>query len=741
MNPYKSKLQFENFVFSLQKEAYGISLVQSDDINSAMFALGYLHAKDRGAQLLNNRIVAKGQVCELLVDRDEAFKIDKLMRTLDLYNHAEKEIPFIPKEDIEFLESYNSGINYYFENHKRPLTHRLLKIPFEKWKIEDTLSIMRLSGFMGLAQLQLEVEAWMIGLIQKDGDYKKVESLFSPYIDKHSKERLELIKSAHWDQDYFSNFLIADLQIPSFSASNNWACLSKKSKGNSKDELKPLHCFDPHLDCLRLPTMWYESKIQIKERTFYGITVPGVPGIVMGTNEYFTMSFTYGCMDQVDFFIEKIENQKVFSENQYFALETKRETIKRKKFEDVELKLFQTSNGSLATTISSDKNLEDGHYFSWKWTLDSGVYQVVRGLREFYTNTSADEQREAILATALSCNWIISDHKDQIIYQQTGRAPLRNSDGLLPVEGWLKENMWKGSVPPEELYYKKITAADPEGSLGSANQYCNPEKHTVVNVCKGAYRMDRISDLLESQETLSLNDMKNLQCDLYSLRSKKILDLILPFIPNSKYQVLLRGWDCRFSKHSKAATLFEEVNNRLYYKLFGDQFIGNRNFQHFLEEAPLFSNLHDKLDRVFLEPNQEEEKLWFGQAGREKWLKDELKNIVKELQETAFKVKSWKSKRNHLVLNTQLPYFLRKLLKLDVGPIFFAGTADSVNQSTTFYRESFKINSGASFRFVRDQSKPFAYTALPGGNSEKFGPHYSDQFSMWEKLKYKKVKL
>lgn len=719
--------------FELLPGEYGVQTVKAEDLTSAMTGLGYLHAKDRGLQMLTNRVVFTGRLCELLKDNADTLKIDTLMHTLDLIDSSQRDYSFLPEEDKEFLEAYCDGVNGFFQQKGRPWLHKLVRIKYEKWTPIHCLALMKLSTFMGLAQSQIELETWLIELIQKGADFGKLKSIMSPFITDYDEENLERIRSAHFNHDYSPAALPFEVPVHGLHASNNWAISGKKSQDG-----KPIHCFDPHLDCLRIPTMWYEVKIQLPTGLFAGISVSGIPGIVMGKAPNTAMSFTYGYMDMVDFFIEDFKNGEYLFEGTRMEPKVTRRTIKRKKHPNCDISLIEGAAGPLYVDphkFKSPSDLEDGYYFSWAWSGRTGVHTTVQALKRFFSAKNAHELRDGLKRVSFSCNWIITDNDDNVMFQQTGRFPKRVAEGLLPQVAWHKDNLWDGTRESDEL----ITYENPEeGFISSANNFINREDGAhAINACKGNYRNDRIREMLLSHEKFSVDDMKTMQNEVYSIRAKQMLEKLIPFLPVSSYTVNLKGWDYRYDNNSKTPHLFDEVIYRLSKELYGREFMGAQNWDHFHDKTPMLGNFHNNFDRILVDPNEEDHKVWFSEVDYETWMKTRLKKIFKELALEEMQFKKWKEHRTFVVQNAMMPESLRKIMKLDSEPTIFSGCPSAINQSTVMQRGDYQISSAASYRGIINHADQSMLTVLPGGNSEKKKKHYLDQLRLWELGKYK----
>lgn len=721
--------------FEIIKGEYGVCTVKAESLPALMTGLGYLHARDRGLQMLTNRIAFSGRICELLKDTEDTLKIDMLMHTLDLVESSKKDLSFLPEQDLDFLQAYCDGINGFFKQKSRPWLHRLLRIKFDRWQPEHTLALMKLSTFLGLAQSQIELETWLIELIQKNASFDKIKSIMHPFIKSYDEQNLERIRSTHFDYNFTPAILPFELPHQGLHASNNWAIASEKSI-----EGGPIHCFDPHLDCLRVPTMWYETKLELKGETFAGITVAGIPGIVMGKGPKTAMSFTYGYMDMVDFFIEDIKNGQYLFENARLDPTVKKRTIKRKKNPDLEVSTIEAAAGPLwidPRKLEDATTIEDGYYFSWAWSGRTGVQTTVQALRNFFFKHTAAELAEDIKKVSFSCNWIITDNDNNLIYQQSGRFPERKAEGLLPLPAWQKDNLWGGirSLDCLESYSNPAC-----GFISSANNFINKDPNQpAINACKGSYRNDRIQEMLAAHSKFSIDDMKSMQNEIFSIKAKTALERLTPFLPNSSYTVNLKGWDFRYDNNSKTPHLFEEIYYRLNRELFGREFQGAQNWDHFMDNTPMYGNFHNNFDRILLNPTPEELDLWYGVEGYEGWMTSRLKKIIKEITVEDFQFKKWKEFRTFQVQNSLMPEFLRKWFNLDSEPTVFSGCPDAINQSTVMQRGFYKITSSASYRGIINHADGTMLSILPGGNSEKKGAHYLDQLRMWELGKYKNL--
>ena len=83
---------------------------------------------------------------------------------------------------------------------------------------------------------------------------------------------------------------------PPSVGSNNWAVSSEKTASGN-----PILCNDPHLN-LTLPSIWYEMQAKTPTQNAYGVSLPGIPNIIIGFNEHVAWGQTNVGMDVSDFF-------------------------------------------------------------------------------------------------------------------------------------------------------------------------------------------------------------------------------------------------------------------------------------------------------------------------------------------------------------------------------------------------------------------------------------------------------
>ena len=136
----------------------------------------------------------------------------------------------------------------------------------------------------------------------------------------------------------------------SVSGSNNWVVSGSRTKSG-----KPFLANDPHL-VFTQPPRWYEMHLKGGRFNISGLCLAGIPMPIIGQNENIAWGFTNSMVDDMDFFIEKINPE---NENQYLYggdwqdMKIIEETIKLRNNRDTTVTIRLTHHGPIITDVHS----------------------------------------------------------------------------------------------------------------------------------------------------------------------------------------------------------------------------------------------------------------------------------------------------------------------------------------------------------------------------------------------------
>ena len=216
---------------------------------------------------------------------------------------SEEEAAALGGRARELAEAYAAGVNARLAR-GRPWELRLLGVPAEPWRPADTLLTLRLMSFVGLAQAQGDAEVVVLQALRAGVDRGEARRGSSARTSTASTTRSSRRSGPCATCRPSSR---ASRRSPACGRATTW-----RSPGASRPRARALYASDPHLEVNRLPAIWYEVVGELPDGDFRtGVTVPGVPGLVMGRTRAIAGGFTYGFADTIDFVIEEVKGRAV----------------------------------------------------------------------------------------------------------------------------------------------------------------------------------------------------------------------------------------------------------------------------------------------------------------------------------------------------------------------------------------------------------------------------------------------
>jgi penicillin G amidase len=703
--------------FRLGRTTAGVIDVHGRDDADLAAGLGYAHVHDRLVQMELVRLVAQGRLCECLKDDAANLAIDVFMRRMGFAADAEPDAQRLSPEARPLVEAYCAGVNEGLRRLRRPLELVLVGHRPRPWRPADVLMTAQIMSFVALAQSQQDMESLIVEALRKGVDRERLRELFHPHLDAVDDELVGLLQRVRLELPLLPAAVRGLAALPAVGASNNWALSPARSASGTA-----LQANDPHLDCGRLPAVWYEV-VQHTDHDFrLGASMPGLPGIVMGRNASVSFGFTYGYMDTSDLFVEEIRGGQVREAEGWSPLVRRTERVLRRKNAPVELTVCSTPRGLLETGGEP----ADGLYLSRGWSnrLTGAAASLDATARLMRARTVAEAQ-EAARGVTISCNWVLADREGHIGYQQSGPLPRRRHSGLHPVPGWQPERCWDGLEPPERL----TAWRDPEdGVVATANDDHNaPGGPLSINLHMGSYRAQRVKDLLAARPRHTLDDMAHMQRDLYSKQAERFLAVLGPLLPESPAAHLLAAWDRRYDAASRGASLFEDVYAALMAEVFGRGLFGEAVWKFVVEETVLFAYYFHLFDDVLLDTGSPP---WFGGEGREGLFRRVLRSALEG--RAVESIPRWGERRRLTMENVFFQGQLPRWLGFDRGPFAVEGNRATIAQCALERHHGRPLRILPSWRYCTDLGLPEALTALAGGVSgRRFSALYDNGIADW----------
>lgn len=772
-----------NTEVEIVKDNYGVPYITAKNESDLYFALGYLHAKDRLWQMDLTRRVAEGRMSEIL--GKETVEYDKLFRTIGIGKYAYKLYNEISPKSKDILAGYSKGVNEFIkENYSRlPLEFDVLNYKPEQWKPEHSLMVIRMMGW----ELNLSwMTEYMFGEIVKKFGIERAKDFFpdypedAPYIIKSDKKPQQqdskLSSSSPRENNYLKiaelgkNFFAANVDYRNFFGligthigSNSWAVNGKKT-----DKGKPIFANDPHL-VLSAPSKWYEVLMKnTADNSFVcGFSIPGAPGVAIGSNGKICWGITNLMNDDSDFLILKRDsaNPNLYSyRNSAVTVDSTQEYIKVKDVKDeIPYSVFHTNLGPVIsglnkTGFSSDNAFRTApnEILTFRWTGFESSDEI-KCFYDIYHAAKWEEFKNALTVFGLpASNFTYADADGNIGSKAAGKVPLRNTgnssvDAFTPGYGDVE---WTGFIKPEEL----PEVYNPQENFVAAanNKPARDYRYYISNLYEPPYRAIRIEDVLKSKNNITSQEFRLLQNDVTSPQAKEFFYYLTEaFRDSSKLTAgernviqKIRKWNFDFNKLSGLASLFAEFEICLYINLYRDK-LGNALFNEYI----YLNNVPVRNTAKILKQN-------------DSWLlgvpKDSLKNDLRnELVRKSFReaIELLRQKFNetdvdkcewgamHKVMIKHPLGSVRTLDKiLNIGPFETGGAGTTVSNAEYSFRsaieqQEFECRVGPSLRFIFDFNEPgFYLSILPSGQSgQPQHTNYSDQTRAWLNAEYKKV--
>lgn len=592
------------------RDSHGVPTIEAANLPDLFFAQGYVTAQDRLWQLDGMRRFAAGELSEVLGEGLLAH--DREQRILGLRDAARRSLEQANPRDRAFFEAYARGVNAYIESHRDrlPLEFRILRYRPRPWTAEDCV-LMGASMVQnlnhGAYQRAIQREKLLAMLGPELSADMFVGSTWHDRVPTKGPERLDDPDAEDDDETAVTRLFQAVSASPTQNSdtlsnfvpgSNNWVV-----SGGHTVSGKPLLSNDMHLGH-QLPNLWYEVHLRSGNYDVAGVSLPGLPFVIVGHNQRIAWGFTNVEPTVEDLFVETFNPQGQYLTPQgWREPQHRREVIHIKGKADVTLDVALTRHGP----IISDLIPGESRKLALRWTLYDGMHDP------FFDVNSAqnwDEFRKAFsIFDSPGQNVMYADVDGHIGYQTTGHFPIRASgDGNVPVNGSDDAHEWTGYIPFEKL---PSVFDPPWGILATANGRITPDgyPYSISKDWDAPWRTERIYHVLESGKKFAPADMLALQTDVYSAfdrfcaeRFVYALDHTANLSPRAQQaRELMRDWDGKMTTDSAAATI-EVQSQRMFARLLLEPKLeaGQRNVP--AGTKPLsFSDLHWSMSSIWLE--------------------------------------------------------------------------------------------------------------------------------------------
>jgi len=292
---------------TIERDSHGVPVIRGATREDVARATGYAHGQDRFFQMDLLRRTGAGELSALL--GSGMLDIDRRIRVHQFRRHAEKALAALDTRGRGLLEAYAAGVNAALADAgARPFEYFLLFEKPREWRAEDCLLVVY-AMWIDLQGLEARTEQrrGRLAAVLPEGLYNFIMNpdpeweapldgsrlpqapmptpeqydlrKLDPALFQEVEGRLEADRRTAWlDHDSRDEMV----------GSNNWAVAKARSASGGAWLANDMHLG------LRVPNIWYRARLVVTGETLdvTGVSLPGVPAIVAGSNGHVAWGFT-----------------------------------------------------------------------------------------------------------------------------------------------------------------------------------------------------------------------------------------------------------------------------------------------------------------------------------------------------------------------------------------------------------------------------------------------------------------
>ena len=300
---------------TIARDANGVPTIDARNRRDLAYALGFLHGQERFFQMDLLRRNAAGELSELV--GPAALKVDEGHRAHRFRALAQKELAALPADERMLLDAYRDGVNAGLNSlDVRPWEYLLLRARPAPWTDADSIFAID-SMFLDLNEDGTNAHELNNARLRAVLPKALADFLLAP--DPAWEAPLQAGPGPAVPMPGANVFAVRGQALPKVarargvraieSASDNAGVIGSNGSAvaGALTGGAALLANDPHLH-LRVPDIWYRARMRYTDpanpqRTIdlNGVTLPGVPALVIGSNGHVAWGFTNSTGDWMDF--------------------------------------------------------------------------------------------------------------------------------------------------------------------------------------------------------------------------------------------------------------------------------------------------------------------------------------------------------------------------------------------------------------------------------------------------------
>ncbi|MCA1931043.1 penicillin acylase family protein [Rheinheimera sp.] len=509
----------------ISRDAQGYASIKGQNRNDVAYALGFVHAQERFFQMDLLRRNAAGELSELF--GEIALELDKKRRIHRFRAKAERGFAALPQEQKLLLQRYTAGVNAGLaELGWPPFEYGLLAQSPRSWTGADSFLVLY-SMYLDLQGSEGKDELAM-GLMQQKLPQDWYEFLFQHSPDWQAAMDDSRVSLTPLPKSTYPAVLTGQktactecvLHDGTDIGSNNFAVSGKRTVDG-----RAILADDMHLG-IRVPGTWFKAQLKWQENgenyQVAGVSLPGTPAIVAGSNGSIAWGFTNSTADWSDVIQLKLDEkgEKYLTADGWQEFSYQNEVVKIKDQPDELVLQKETIWGPVLTPPFQN--------YAYRWVAHD---QEGANFNLLALEKSKGVRETLKLAASVGVpaqNLLVADKDGAIGWTLIGALPERKVQQMDSPQDWSNEqNSWTGYLAAQ--HYPQLYQPA-SGQLWTANSRMIGGKDLEL-IGNGGYdlgaRGQQIRDALTATKQHNEQSLHAIQLDHRALMLARWQQLLL----------------------------------------------------------------------------------------------------------------------------------------------------------------------------------------------------------------------
>ncbi|HEU5468122.1 MAG TPA: penicillin acylase family protein [Steroidobacteraceae bacterium] len=511
---------------TIERDAAGVPVIRGATRADVARATGFAHAQDRLFQMDTLRRTGAGELAAVF--GAGAVELDRRIRRHQFRQRAQEALAALDPGERALLEAYAGGVNAGIASlQARPFEYLLLGQAPEPWLAEDCILVVHAMwiDLQGLVAARDELRRDRLAAALPEAAYRFVvepEPTADAALDGSRLPQAPMPTAEEFDLRKLDRALFERVEREREKrmqsaletggrrlvlGSNNWAVAGPRARRDGA-----LLANDMHLG-LNVPNIWYRARLVVEPEGLdvSGVSLPGVPLIVAGSNRHVAWGFTnsYGDFQDVIRLESGPDADSYLTPAGPRRFELEKETLLVAGGEPETHVVRKTIWGPVI-----DEDDAEGHELAVAWTAHRPGATDMELLR-------LERARDLDAAAAIiggagmpAQNVMIADEHGRIGWVLSGRLPRRQGIDPSRPSAWHTEGSgWHGWILRAE---SPRLLDPPQGYAWSANaRVAGGAAFALIGDgdYASAARARQIRDRLAALELASVGDMLGIQLD------------------------------------------------------------------------------------------------------------------------------------------------------------------------------------------------------------------------------------